>query len=517
MLLISLFSEYESVTIVNERLNSFNEGWTYNDKSIILPLDLDSKKDSQITIKNRLPELRDGSNLFFYSENNDICIYIEETLIYDFGTNTDYLFSDNPGFSYHIIPIQKPSEGKEITVQFTYKTNTSAGFIPSFAIGNTGAVYQKIISENVFYIISASLIFVTSIFFIFQSLLLYKKVENVKGIFYLGICGIIFASLILANSGIWQFFGGNSFFMYYTSSMVIMLLPLAFLLSVRNLIKIKNFCVFDSIIIISLLNIIISTILEITGTLTFADSIISSHFINIASVFAVYYVLLIKNVECIKTLKYGLILFSTSILIDVSLRLFILDARPFISIVGIIIFLFFIGKKVLDQMSEEIIEGKRYKDMAYHDALTGAYTLMALNENIEALEKECNYGVAIFDLNNLKYYNDKFGHSVGDYIISTAVEILYRAFNKYKYVYRTGGDEFLIVMPDVKEDEFKVAINKLTDLQKSASTRKVIGGESIVIDIAYGFAICNNESFDAVKEKADLSMYSNKEDSKTSN
>lgn len=64
------------------------------------------------------------------------------------------------------------------------------------------------------------------------------------------------------------------------------------------------------------------------------------------------------------------------------------------------------------------------------------------------MQKLTNLLLFVFDLNNLKYYNDKFGHDCGDQYITDAVHILQKVFSRYGKLYRIGGDEFCVLIDD---------------------------------------------------------------------
>jgi len=516
MLITPLFSNFESVLLSSNDLTDFGSGWVVNGEKVDLPYMSDAKKNEPITLSNTLPQhFPDQSNLFFFSSYKDIQIYVENQLIYSYGVNNYYLFSDNPGNSYQIIQLPKSLEGKSLTIIITPKTYSNSGHIPKIYIGTTGSIFHKIIVSSSFEVITSSLILILSLFYIFQSLLLIKKVKSVKGLLYLGVSGVLFAGYNSINSMLWQFFEGNSLLMYFALYYFLMLLPIALILCVKNLFNVFNFKIFNFLILVSLANIVINSILEVTGILSLADSAVITHTINILAILSIYFMFIKYKKDYDMTLQHGLLLYTTTVLIDIIRRLFDPDSRSFFSIIGIIIFILFVGKKTLDKMTFEISEGKKYKDIAYHDTLTGAYTLMALNENIHKLEKTADYGVAVFDLNSLKYYNDKFGHSVGDYMLTTAANVLSQSFENSKYVYRIGGDEFLIIMPNADLTDFETSINKLEFLQIQASSLHFVNGESIIIEFAYGFALHEeDETFDSVRKKADANMYSKKNEQK---
>jgi len=60
--------------------------------------------------------------------------------------------------------------------------------------------------------------------------------------------------------------------------------------------------------------------------------------------------------------------------------------------------------------------------------------------------------IVSMDLNDLKYYNDSFGHNEGDKAITTASHIMELAFSHYGIVYRTGGDEFMALFINKRKE-----------------------------------------------------------------
>lgn len=91
--------------------------------------------------------------------------------------------------------------------------------------------------------------------------------------------------------------------------------------------------------------------------------------------------------------------------------------------------------------------------LAYTDFMTGVKNRTSYNEAISKLESENkSVGILFVDINGLKQENDTKGHEFGDKMIKTVAGDL-RDFFK-KYVYRIGGDEFVVFIPGKTEDFF---------------------------------------------------------------
>lgn len=104
------------------------------------------------------------------------------------------------------------------------------------------------------------------------------------------------------------------------------------------------------------------------------------------------------------------------------------------------------------------------------------------------------------DLNNLKQINDRMGHAEGDKAICTTVRCIQEALDKNCYLYRTGGDEFMILCFKISEDEVVKVIQKI---QQNINATPY----SCAIGAAYMYG---ERSFEKVCAEADEAMYQDK-------
>ena len=72
-------------------------------------------------------------------------------------------------------------------------------------------------------------------------------------------------------------------------------------------------------------------------------------------------------------------------------------------------------------------------------------------------------GIAFVDLNGLKMVNDHFGHDAGDKLLSRTASLLKIAFGDHE-IYRAGGDEFVIICPDIAEEKLDEQVEQLRSL-----------------------------------------------------
>ena len=93
-----------------------------------------------------------------------------------------------------------------------------------------------------------------------------------------------------------------------------------------------------------------------------------------------------------------------------------------------------------------------YDDKLYKDVITDAYNRRYYEDEMKALEWTA--GIALIDLDDFKLYNDTYGHKASDMTLYTVADVIRKNTRKSDYLVRFGGDEFLLVMPDVTEEVF---------------------------------------------------------------
>ena len=107
----------------------------------------------------------------------------------------------------------------------------------------------------------------------------------------------------------------------------------------------------------------------------------------------------------------------------------------------------------------------RLEIMSRTDGLTQLLNRNAMNERVEHLTKdraakpEC-IGVVFADLNGLKAVNDGSGHAAGDKLLQNAAALLKIAFDEYE-IYRSGGDEFVVLCPDITSEKLEESVARL--------------------------------------------------------
>ena len=141
--------------------------------------------------------------------------------------------------------------------------------------------------------------------------------------------------------------------------------------------------------------------------------------------------------------------------------------------------------------------------------VAGVHDKKSLEKKLQQLQNAddtLNVGVMMFDLNNLKYFNDTHGHATGDYYIIVCSEIIQDIFGMYGKVYRIGGDEFCAVTEGVTEEEFMELRRGMNDRIEALNGRFFENKMSVASGYAAYDKKSDHDIHDTIK-RADQKMY----------
>lgn len=123
------------------------------------------------------------------------------------------------------------------------------------------------------------------------------------------------------------------------------------------------------------------------------------------------------------------------------------------------------------------------------------------------IHNETSGAVLYIDLDKFKPVNDKYGHHVGDVLIVEFSKFLKEHIRSKDTPARLHGDEFVVVLQDVDEDEAKkIALNIVENLRKHTFN---VHGHEIQLEATVGVAVAKNNDpfdFDALIKEADQAM-----------
>ncbi len=172
--------------------------------------------------------------------------------------------------------------------------------------------------------------------------------------------------------------------------------------------------------------------------------------------------------------------------------------------------------KVVDEMKSTLLE------YTFKDTLTGGFNSNAYHEDISDIFRGktqiAPFWCIIFDMNNLKIINDKYGHIEGDFAIKTAYTRINDLFSAWGKTYRVGGDEFVSLLTDTVDCTVETIEHNLATLAKEI--KKFNERSEYEFSIAFSFDKFEGQTkqeFEEFFSKVDKEMYKNKRKLKTSN
>ena len=142
----------------------------------------------------------------------------------------------------------------------------------------------------------------------------------------------------------------------------------------------------------------------------------------------------------------------------------------------------------------------KLRNASRYDFLTGLKNRNALNmdfENPKNTSLNSNFIIMVTDLDDFKTFNDTKGHQFGDEVLKKYASILQTNFGK-KYCYRYGGDEYLLVLPEISEEEF---LKKLKACEEKLTNDFHFSG-----GYTRGF-VSNSKDLHTLISKADQNLY----------
>ncbi len=122
-----------------------------------------------------------------------------------------------------------------------------------------------------------------------------------------------------------------------------------------------------------------------------------------------------------------------------------------------------------DQRNRELEEkSKHLEKLVNLDSLTGVYNHGYFQSFLEkemnlAIRKKATLSLIMADVDSFKYFNDKYGHQAGDFILKEVSKLMRKALRDYDMLARYGGEEFAIVLVETTGQEAQIVAENLRE------------------------------------------------------
>jgi len=173
-------------------------------------------------------------------------------------------------------------------------------------------------------------------------------------------------------------------------------------------------------------------------------------------------------------------------------------------------------KRLRRQLQDKQDHSQVLRNLAMADQLTGLYNRRFAEQRLAAevsrsSRKGHHLTVVVFDLNDFKMINDKYGHPAGDMVLRKFATHLGHAIRATDFAARMGGDEFLLVLPECSLSQIQIVLSRLGRLELEWE------GQIIPIMWSTGWKEYRlGETPDELLSEADRALYDNKRSGKES-
>ena len=179
---------------------------------------------------------------------------------------------------------------------------------------------------------------------------------------------------------------------------------------------------------------------------------------------------------------------------------------------------------VLDDITEKKRSEQELQEKVFRDPLTSAYNRRALDKQLpdkldQLKEKGLMGCIALLDIDNFKDINDKFGHKAGDSVLMHLAARVLKALREEDLLIRTGGDEFLIYLHDIREKKnaskfIKRIFEKITGTYRMTDDNGLPYTLDVRCSLGVSFFPADGEGVEILMSKADKSLYKVKDNGK---
>lgn len=167
-----------------------------------------------------------------------------------------------------------------------------------------------------------------------------------------------------------------------------------------------------------------------------------------------------------------------------------------------------------EQVADRFVSGIT-TTMTDVDELTGLLNRSAMERDLDREQAQARrtgrfFTIAMVDADHFKKVNDDYGHGFGDEVLEILAERFVESLRPHDRVYRYGGEEFLVLLPDTSLERARPVLERLRGL---ACATEISGGDSTVVQsVSIGAAeVDENEEIKAAIERADQALYRAKE------
>lgn len=459
-----------------------------------------------------------GNSFFFHARHANVTVSADGQVLYSVEAKKSLLGTTTGSFW---VSAYIPDETEAVEVRLFPLYPEVAGDRPVFLIGGLEATYRYLLLSSLPTMIVSLIDILIGIYMIIYYLMQRTKSLSVRPAIYIGICSLIVGFWTCFETDGVELITFNHVAASAVSLVTLMLLPCPFVFYIRETLFPEDKVLWRILAGYGIVEPIVCILLSFTGVRDLRQTL---PFSQLSIVLSILYMLVAvvsrvwRGHRDFATIMHivGLIVMGGSGFFDIAVfntksavhadHLSMGDFTAYILIASFL---------SMSESAKEIREGHMaayYKNLVMMEPLTGIGSRMAYMKEADGLKEGEAFGVVSMDLNGLKEVNDSFGHLEGDRYICRAAELISEVFAKYGNCYRTGGDEFAVILKDEnveKADDLLARFRTVLDGYDLSEQKDTKGHLTVAVGFAK-FEPDTDRNFDDVTRRADAEMYEHK-------
>ena len=481
------------------------------------------------TVSRQIPTLTQDTTLFFFYKSSNVTVMIDDRLIYDTLKPEGAFFGETPGASYISLPIYREDSGSTITLVIDNPYDDGSGKITHLYLGRSEDILLSRIRDKAPGFAISFLIASLGIAFILFYLPLRKKHIIGSEMLYLGLFALTVGTFMLTDNRMLQLILRNGHIYHTIAELSMTLITIPLFLYLGKMYPEYSTVMVQGACLLSTIDFVVCFALNLSGIRDYHESLWVTH-TTYGILIAIVIYAMVKGFyqnhkQHLRQNLYhniGILCLSLGTLVDVLLLWFgNAPETSFFTRIGVLLFLLMEAVQVTLRLLLNYQEGVRTQllsRLAYHDGLTDLLNRTSYMEELKKLEKSHSFHVllALYDVNNLKYVNDTYGHQKGDEMIRRVADALREYLGPLGKCYRIGGDEFVFL--STMSDPEKEFLKLQKAFESSLGNLKLPDGTERPITVAMGYSILTHNmqrSMEDVIQEADAKMYEAKRKMKT--
>jgi len=507
---------------------SYSDSWVYTDGTPATVDNIDFAKEHEIS-RTISSDEAEGASLCFDASNLFFKVYLNDTLIYSFEPEIYFFYGLYYGDYTHFVTLPNFDGDATIRIEYTPLIETSWSSFRDMKLANAADYFRSTVMDGIGRFTMCFVTAIIGILLVIIGLFFHTKQGSMLETCALGALAFVVSFYQSSGTGFVQVIFRDSAVPRLMEYVTLSFLPITLLLFIAAYTKhlssifVKIFSCVSFAIFMGIMGSLLTSAYDFKVLLPIihANLLISAGFV-------VFYVIRGARNKKFKSSRYIYLIVAVSVLllsgfVDLLRFYFEPGDTPTTGVTfGLAFFVLILGVyEILNflDVHRKSIERDIMSKLAHVDSLTGLSNRLAFDETEREIENS-EYTKACFiqmDVNYLKQVNDNYGHAEGDRQIIAAARVISESFGQIGSCFRTGGDEFFIIISGV---DCELNYTKgLDSMNKSIETYNKEQNPPVPLHIAYGMSVFETgKTHVADAEKlADKRMYECKKKLKANN